>query len=378
MNKIVACVLSMFFTRVHSIVTRNDTCNSVTTVFEKTMDSKFPGDYSKNKSSGKMLYTQRMSLLHFHKSMTAVSLVWATIAMGVDSNSRILFGDKKNIELWKKLNPGGFENMKKYTPQIWTTYDSFSKEYDEDSIYVYKKPYGYAGHGITFQPGKETLKMVSEMEMKKDSDWVVQEFVMPKLHDNRKFHLRALYLYIIQPDGSRQAYMYKKMRMFVAKDDFSLDKLYSDEEDRTLMLMTNINITYEEFLKNPENKDVTFDWKRYLMDAESAIGEDEYKNVYDKILELHSRLFETVGQFVECKKTDVSIYNNSCYHIIASDIALDTYGEPHLLETNANMAIKKLWGKEEVYEFTSDAASLMNLPCSPYTDIPQFGVWSKI
>jgi len=355
-------------------------CSNVTYIDElvnRAVDGNFSGD-KRLKDNGKPKFTQRTSFLYYYRSEIDKPLMWATIAMG-GNNAYPIFADKKeSIENWKRLNPIGFEKIKHYIPRIWGTYENLKKDVDYDSIYVYKPSKGYGGQGISFESGESILDITKKRNEAGDDSWVVQEFIMPFLYNNRKTHFRVLSLVIVQPSGVREAYMYNRMRMFVAKDEFNIERLYDPSDDKTLMLMTNINVTYEKFIKDPNNTGKEFDWMKYLIDAEDAFGKEEYAVIHSKMRGLHSGIYSTIGDYIECHKTDVSIYSNACFHIIASDVALDQYGEPHLLETNIAMAMRKIWRSTEIREFTGGAAYLMDLPDSPYDHGIESDVWSRI
>jgi len=343
----------------------------------RAVDGDYPGD-DRVKVNGKPKYTQRTSILYYYRRHIDKPLLWATIAMGVD-NSYSMFSDKKrSLSKWKKLNPVGYERIQHYIPQFWGKYDDLKEKIDSESIYVYKPSDGYAGKGITFESGDSILKKTRELDRLEYSSWVVQEFIMPKLYNKRKTHFRVLSLFVVQPSGKIQAYIYKNMRMFSAKDEFSLERLHDPSDDKTLMLMTNINVTYQKFISDPNNEGEYFDWRRYMMDVESALGKEEYMVIHSKMMELHEAIYSTIGNHLKCHKTEVSIYSKSCYHIIASDVAMNDKNEARLLETNISMAMKRIWSNKEINEFTGEAAYLMDLPESPYDHRTESDVWSRV
>ncbi len=356
---------------------RHDNYTSIDKLVSKSMDGQFPGD-DRLKKNGKPIFTQRTCFLYYNRVEAGRKFIWATIAMG-RSNALEMFADKKkSIERWMVLNSTGFENLRRYIPRIWTTEKSFHKDFNSRDVYVYKPSDGSAGHGIKFQSGIKTMRDIKELERRGDRKWLIQEFIPPFLYENRKTHFRVLSLIIVQQDGSRQAYVYKKMRMFVAKDEFDEKRMYNIKDDNTLMFMTNINITYQRFLMDGDNKDKVFPWQKYMYDVENELGEEKYEMIYSKMRELHSVLYETIGDHVECKKTDVSVYDNACYHIIGSDISLDNHGEPHLIETNTAMAIKHIWSKQEIMEISRGTGSLINLPDSPYKKDVRHQAWTRV
>lgn len=350
-------------------------------VMIKALNGEYPGD-KRVKENGDPVWNQRTSFLYYSRVSVGAPLIWMTLALGFVSNPISLISDKKkSIETWKSYDPVKYAELDPHIPHTWSDSKSFGEDVDESIIYVLKPTGGAAGRGISFKKGGDIYNDLVENE-KNDppGTWVVQEFVNPFLYENRKTHFRVLSLVIVQPDGSREFHMYRRMRMFLAEEEFSEERLLSGE-DIYYMMMTNMNQSQERFLENPENESSDFEWGRYIKDVETSFrlldGEISFEDVHEEISNLHSKMYSTFGDLFQCRGTEVSLFDNACFHIIASDVALDKTGKPFLIEMNMSMGIKNLWNRNEISNFSNGAAALINAPGFPYK-VEKTNMWSKI
>ena len=280
------------------------------------------------------------------------------------------------MKKWEEFDYKKFLELKKYIPDYWVDKDSFMKEYEEDSMYVYKpNVLGHGGNGIIFNKGRYLLNVVENSDKK---DWVIQKFINPFIFRERKTHFRSMTLFIAQPDGTREVYVYNKIRILLAGKVFDKNDLYQKENSH--MLVTNMMHNQVLFELDPLNKGKVFDPSTCVLDASTELGKDgnmSYTDVYKKIRTMQKKVFSILGNLIECKETDTSIWNNSCYHIMASDIAFDTEGNAFLLEMNVSQGLNVLWTKEEQIDFLRSAGSLIRGTQSPYRKQKNIA-WSKI
>ncbi len=339
--------------------------------------NKYHPGYDTLKENGTPIWTQRTSFLYYYRPYIGKSFIWDILSMGIMANSWYLISDKAgSVKAWQSKNPSVFKDkLEPYVPSIWTSESDFERDMVKDNIYVYKLTAGSAGDDIVFAKGPAILQKIKENT--EVVSWVIQDFIRPFLYDNRKTHFRILSLVIVQPNGERDYFLYKRMKMNIAAEDYDEDRLLDENEDVYRMLMTNMNQNREEFHRNPDNKGKRFNMERFLLDAEvlnSVEDSISFDEMYPKIYDLHSSLYKTMGGLLTCKSTDVSVYNNACFHIVASDVAIDSDGNPHLLELNRSMGIKGIWLHREVEEFTRGASALIKTPDSPFDEFKIHGL----
>lgn len=328
------------------------------------------------------IWNQRTTILYYHRRQAGRPIMWLTLAMGEIGNAKDIISNKKTwMGIWKETHPEEFTKMEKYIPKTWSDTDSFHSDMKEDSVYVYKPVLGHSGEGITFKTGYEMSKaMVDQEENGGPAQWVIQEFVDPFLFDNKKTHMRVLTLIIVQPDGSREYFIYHKMRLFTAAEDFDEERLVGGG-DNSHMLITNTVHNKLFFESKPENRGKTFDSSTCLFDAETALGSSDsslsFEYVYSRSKIMHNTIYSILGDLVECKATDVSIYDDSCFHIMASDVAFDREGNPFFLEMNNAMGYNIIWTDEEQSEFTRGVASLVRGTSSPY-HVDDSSMWERL
>lgn len=137
------------------------------------------------------------------------------------------------------------------------------------------------------------------------------------------------------------------------------------------------------FESDPNNAGKKFRSTDCVVDAETALtssGSDpSFEEVFRETKEMHSLIFSIIGDVLECRRTSVSIYDDACFHIFASDVAFDKYGKPYFLEMNSAMAFYNVWNKREQAEFLRGAAALIEGTASPYDlSDTDSSVWERI
>lgn len=304
-------------------------------------------------------------------------IMWLSLSMGIVSNARTLFSNKKTwLDVWKAVNPDRFYELEAYIPRTWSDIDSFEREMDSGSLYVYKPVYGYQGRGISFMKGYDMYKNI-----KRDEDWVIQEFVSSFLYNGKKNHIRVVTVLIVQPDGSREFFIYKRMRLYTAAEEFDDARLLEGGRNVSYMLLTNLHQNEEYFKKDPVNKGKMFSPGECLFDAESVFHDTDigftFEHVFEESVKMHSVIYSTIGDAIECKATDVSVYNDACFHMVASDLSFDIHGNPTLLEMNHRMGLNVIWTPGEQEELGNGVASLVKGVVSPY-NIDDACMWDKL
>lgn len=346
------------------------------------------------------VWTQRTAILYYNRKQSGNPLMWLTLALGTVSNARNVISNKKLwMDIWEQANPGQFAKMKKYLPRTWSDIDSFESEMGADELYVYKPVLGFGGEGISFERGADLTRRIRTREDEgeeggggRGKDWVVQEFIYPFLYNGKKTHMRPITLLIIQPDGSREFYMYHKMRIFTAAEDFDEDRLLEgggggeqggNKHENAFMLLSNMHQNKIYFERDPHNKGKEFKSTDCVLDAENAlnlVGSQplSFEEVFDETKEMHSIIYSIVGELLDCKGTDVSIYDEACFHIMASDVAFDKHGKPYFLEMNNAMAYSNVWTDEEQSEFSYGAAALIRGTDTPFKVEANSSAWQRI
>lgn len=329
---------------------------------------KYPGT-SKTRQGRRGLipvWSQRTAILHYNRRVVDNSTRWITLSMGVVSNARNLVSNKKRTRsVWKEANPIKFSEMEMYLPKTWSDTKSFEEDAEQKNTYVYKPVLGSGGNGIVFKRGGEMVSSLREKESRGDkSSWVVQEFIQPYLHNNRKTHMRCITLVIIQPDGTREFFMYDKMRIFTAAEEFDEDRLLQGG-DNSFMLLTNMHQNRVYFEEDPSNKRKKFSPSSCIFDAETYMEPSLYESTYSSTKRMHSIIYSIIGDLILCEPTGVSVYDDACFHMMASDIAVDGEGNPYFLEMNNAMGYNA-WTSDEISSFYGGASGLVKGTVSPY------------
>ena len=253
----------------------------------------------------------------------------------------------------------------------------------ERDLYVYKPVLGSGGEGILFERGDELLRRLRQQGPGRS--FVVQEFIDPFLYNGKKTHMRPITLLIFQPDGTREFFIYNKMRVFTAAEAFDEDRLLAGG-DNSFMLLSNMHQNKLLFESNPANAGKRFKPTECVLDAETALGSGgggggglTFEKAFRDAREMHSIIFSIIGDLLECQGTDVSLYDGACFHIMASDLAFDKHGTPYFLEMNNAMGFAGVWTDQEQSEFSNGVAALVKGTASPYdVDGIDSSVWTRL
>ena len=323
------------------------------------------------------IWSQRTAILYYNRRIAGDPIRWMSLSMGVVSNAKNLVSNKKIMRrVWEELNPVKFSEMKRYLPKTWSSLDSFEADMEEGNTYVYKPVLGSGGDGIVFRRGDEMVKGIREKESRGDRySWVVQDFIHPYLHEKKKTHMRCITLIIIHPDGSREFFMYNKMRIFTAAEEFD-DKRLLEGGDNSFMLLTNMHQNKKRFQENPENSKKKFSPSSCIYDAETSMDATSFNSMYSSTRRIHSIIYSIIGDHMECEPTDVSIYDDSCFHTMASDIAVDKQGRAYFLEMNNAMGYNA-WSMDEISGFYNGIAGLVKSTSSPYS-VVDTSMWNVL
>ena len=192
--------------------------------------------------------------------------------------------------------------------------------------------------------------------------------------------MRCITLVIVQPDGTREFFMYDKMRIFTAAEPFDEDRLI-EGGDNSFMLLTNMHQNKIYFQENPENIGKRFSPSSCISDAETSMkkgskGVTSFESLYSSTKNMHSIIYSIIGDVIKCEPTDVSIYDDACFHMMASDIAVDRDGNPYFLEMNNAMGYNA-WTEEEIAGFYNGVAGLVRGTASPYT-VEDTSMWNLL
>ena len=347
----------------------NDT-NRMRLLFEKSMNGTYPGDNRRKLGTDLPVYTQRTAFLYYSREIVGESMVWSTLALGTVGNLKELVSDKKiSMLMWKDINPEKFKTLQKHLPTSWSDFDRdvILDQVDPEKIYVFKPSNGADGEGIAFKTGKTLGEVIPN---NKKDEWVVQSFVSPFLFDGKKTHFRTLSLAVMRPNGDREFYMYSQMKMLTAPVEYQESLLFDDDfmdnEESKNMLITNLRLSREMYHRDISNKGKVFEPWSVVLDVEESVGKEVYDGFFQKTMEVHSIIYDIIGDSFVCKPTEISLYGNGCFHILASDIAISDDGKPVFLEINAAMGMKGLWKTDEIHEFADGAAAILEVENSPY------------
>ena len=322
------------------------------------------------------IYNQRTSFLYYARKEIGDPMIWATLAMGIfTSLDNFLFDKKKSFELWKELDYYEYQKFEKNVPDTWSDSSESLDGIDYESVYVFKPSNQFGGDGILFIKGNEVEELVESFK----GSYVIQKFVDPFLFNNKKTHFRTLTMGIVQPDGTHEYFIYDKIKLYLAASDYDESKLFDDDfmssEEAHYMLTTNL-MANKHLYKRTNGSMKGFDPLTVILDLEDSVGTDMYNHVYTTSLDIHQSVFNIVDSKMECEPTEVSLYDDSCFYIFASDIAMDKNGDIYLLEINGGMGL--LGFKDgEIREMADSAASLLKIPEFPY-EIVDTSSWEKI
>lgn len=340
----------------------------------------YAGDPRRN-DRGVPRWTQRTSILYFKKRTIGDPLIWMVLALGTLANGRSLISDKKrSVQLWREENSYLYSKLEEYLPRMWSDPESFARDMEEDKIYVYKPAHAFQGTGIRFERGSDLLTFVTGMEegSRPATKWIIQDFVNPFLHDGRKTHHRVLTLLIVQPNQARDFYQFRVIKTFAAAEPFDEERLLHDKNAAASMLLTNLHQSRAWFQEH--FVDEKYNQSRYIIDAKESFERSDsgvsFEHVYDEIKRIHTYLYSIIGPLFTCKGTDVSVYDDACFYIVASDIAVDNTGKPYFLEANRDMGMTS-WTKSEIKAFADGAAALIQAPEAPFK-VEKSPLWDKI
>lgn len=276
----------------------------------------------------------------------------------------------------KNVNPEKYKEIENNVPPTWSDSSESFEGIEDDSIYVFKPSNQFGGDGILYIEGNQVDSVTSSHK----GSWVIQKYVDPFLYNDKKTHFRALTAVIVQPDGTHDFFMYDKMKMFLAPLDYDRDMLFDKDfmnsELSHYMLTTNL-MANKHYYKDYASKKQRFDPWGVVLDLEDSIGTSVFNRVYSQVRDIHQTVYSITDDYLECIPTDVSIHEDSCFYIFASDIAMDENGNVFLLEINGGMGIFGVWKEFEIHEFADSAASLMKIPEFPY-DRVDTSMWDEI
>lgn len=329
----------------------------------------YPGDKRLKIGKNEPIYTQRTSFLYYSRKEVGSAMIWNTLSMGIIGNSKDLVSDKKiSLEEWKNSDPIKYNYLQKYLPKSWSN-DDIKINLNQNSLYVFKPSNGADGKGLIFKKG---MYMMNYIQSKKNDSWVIQEFINPYLFEGKKTHFRVLSLIVVRENGLKEFYVYNQMKMMTAPTKFNesllLDENFINSDKVDNMLITNLRLSRELFYKNNSNNNKRFNQWDVVVDVEDSFGKVLYDEFFNDVLKVHSTIYDLIGDKFVCTPTEISI-ENSCFHIMASDIAFNEYKNPFFLEMNAAMGIKGIWKREEVREFSEGVSYIINNLNSPYKGI---------
>lgn len=326
-------------------------------------------------------HSQRSVILFYRRELMGDELGWNTLATGSLSNfvAKYLSNKKTSIKEWKRIfSPETYEKVMNYVPESYTDAVSFANGMNPRQMYVFKPSTGIQGTGIRFGFGKQILELLES----RNDEWVIQKFINPYLYKGRKTHFRFVSLVIVQTNGKKEFFSYPRMKMFTAPGQFDEGALLDEDSDISSLssiLLTNRHQSVLWFQRNPNHPDVygkTYNTSNYIMDLETNSDDGVFERSYSEIRTLHSNIYEGLTDQMICEKTSTSYYDDACFYIVASDIAMDKDGRNYLLEMNLNMGFDA-WTKEQVIEIGRGAASLMKTPGNPYHG-DYVGIWDLI
>ncbi|CAM9385223.1 unnamed protein product [Laminaria digitata] len=243
----------------------------------------------------------RTAILFYYRSFTGRALKWATISMGKFKNGQDLFSDKKaSLENWKTYDPLIFNDFEtKYLPDYWTNSNGVIGDIDDNKVYVMKDsdPFSFGGAGISFMRGKE----VNDVTKSTSPDLVIQEFVDPLTYEDKKTHCRFFSLVIVQPDGTREFFVYRKAMLFLAYYVFDEKKLIENPEGSNGMLLINVHQFESSFRLDP-NTTGKFDMSLAIKDFEHVLDDSStFASMFEGMKDIHTMIFSMVGDIVNVR-----------------------------------------------------------------------------
>lgn len=153
-------------------------------------------------------------------------------------------------------------------------------------------------------------------------NWVVEEYLQnPMLYDQRKFHGRVYFIFHVDPNGKKHAYLYDRIRIAVADDEY----VNGD--------WTNKRIHDTHFVLSEAGPKVVY--------LDDAVEDDVYYYVKEELSELFTSIAKNM-------KGDCYKESNYCYQVFGADIMLAASGSVRLLEINNQPGFNKDLGTASI------------------------------
>ena len=91
------------------------------------------------------------------------------------------------------------------------------------------------------------------------------------------------------------------------------------------MLITNRHQTEIWFNSNPDPKfpGREYHTSDYIMDVEGNVENELSEKSYEDMRKLHKLVYDDLYDEIRCEETSTSYYDDSCFHLVASDVGLD-------------------------------------------------------
>lgn len=236
----------------------------------------------------------------------------------VDKNLQYLLPEQVDIRFTKDG----------YDPE---TYRNFIKKH---GVVILKPVDGWGGNLITVHENYESFRdLTTKIYKEKQADgfnarkdprygysnrlnWVVEEYLQgPMLYKGRKFHGRVYFVFHVDSNGKKHAYLFDKIRIAVAEDPY----VEGDYDNK------KIHDTH--FVLKEEGRPTVM----YLI---GAINYDAYTQVNEEL----KLLFTSIARNMDGDCYPESKY---CYQVFAADIMVTGDGHLRLLEINNKPGFNK-------------------------------------
>jgi len=285
---------------------------------EKTIDKffKLRGNWIKH-TEGKYADYIRLDGRHYydHSNYNYKSII-----------KNIVNNDKENITVKSKLAKTFYK--KPYFPKTFIfEHIEELKNIKEKLIslerpWIFKPDKGFAGEFIQIYKKKDFDKFKTSKKYKK---WSIQEYIPnPMLIDNKKFHVRVLFLYRANPNFKENgdSFFFKKMPIYLAKKDFIYDN-FEDEEIHISHYSSGQEALYLDGLK---------------------FNKSELNKIIINIKLIMSDIADNL-------KANCFSESKRCYEIFAVDLMITDDFDIKLLEINDKVGFKEF--TDDIYPFNN-------------------------
>jgi hypothetical protein len=196
-------------------------------------------------------------------------------------------------------------------------YETMLRAFEKGKVWIIKPVDGFAGKGIQVLENRSKLTSYLK-DIKRDGGlskykkWVLQEYITnPLLFKNRKFHIRAYFLYLPKGEG----YLLDISKIFIAGKDY-VDGDYQNQSIHDTHLKSTPNPLYFE------------------RDFTKEFGKKETQNVKKQMIKIFKDVFKCIDGQAKCYSE-----SKECFEMFGADLMIDADFVVKLIEVNTKIGL---------------------------------------